>query len=81
MAYSIKNIIMLTLSMVIIGLVLPLGLGYVAGIDLTVVTINGTAYSLTDLVDPSVLTLIQVVLPIVAVVGIILGFLYFGKKS
>lgn len=81
MAYSIKAIIMLVVSMVIIGIVLPLGLGYISAMENAVVTVNGTQYALSTLVDPSILTLVTVVLPIVAVVGIVLGFLRYGKTG
>jgi len=81
MSLSIKNVVMLVLTMVIIGYIFPLAIGTVSAMDMAVITINGTGYPITELVDPSVITLITVVLPIVATIGIILSFLSYGRED
>lgn len=75
MPIEIKNVIMIAVSLMVIALILPLGLGLLAGAGSTQVTINGTAQAISDLVDPAVLTLLTVLIPILAVVGIAIAFI------
>lgn len=77
MAMSIKNVIMIAISLMVIALVLPLGLGLLAGAGDTMVTVNGTAQALSTLVDPAVLTLLTILIPILAVIGIAIAYLHF----
>lgn len=81
MGLSIKDVVMLVLTMVIIGYIFPLAIGTVSAMDLAVIELNGTAYAITELVDPAVITLITVVLPIVATIGIILSFLSYSRAD
>ena len=78
MGLTISKIVGLVLAMVVIGLIFPLGLGYIAGAGSQTVTINGTTQAVSALVDPTVLTLLTVLLPIMAVVGLIM---YFVPRS
>lgn len=67
--------IMLVISLIIISVVLPIGLAYISSASSTTVTLaNGTSVALSAVVDPTVLTLLTVLLPILAVIGIILYF-------
>ena len=75
MAIKVRDVVMIAVSMMVIALILPLGLGLLAGAGDTMVTVNGTATALSDLVDPSVLTLLTVLIPILAVVGIAIAYI------
>ena len=73
---GVKPIIMAVVSLMVIALMFPLGLGLIsmAG-DYVVVAGNATTeVLLSDVVDPSVIMLLTVLLPILAVIGIIMYF-------
>ena len=77
---GVKPIIMAVVSLMVIALMFPLGLGLIsmAG-DYVIVAANATGASeaavlLSDVVDPSVIMLLTVLLPILAVIGIIMYF-------
>lgn len=78
MAVSTKQVIMIVVALVIIAVILPLGLGLVSAMGDVNVTINGVATPLSELVDPTVLTLLTTLMPILVVIGIAL---YFIPKS
>jgi heme/copper-type cytochrome/quinol oxidase subunit 2 len=74
--------IMIVISLIIISVVLPIGLAYIGSSATTEVTLaNGTAVALNAVVDPTVLTLLTVLMPILAVVGIILYFVPRGRGA
>lgn len=75
---NVKNVIMIVISLIVIAVIFPLGLGLVSAAGDTMITINGTAVALSTLVDPAVLTLLTVLLPILAVIGITMYFLPRG---
>jgi hypothetical protein len=77
---SIKQIISIAVSLIVVALILPLGLGLlgIAG-DTVLVAYNATglnesAITLAGAIDPSVLTLLTVLIPILAVIGIAVAF-------
>ncbi|GAG85919.1 unnamed protein product, partial [marine sediment metagenome] len=59
MAVGVRNVITIAVSLMVIALILPLGLGLLGGAGDTL--INGTA--LSTIIDPSVLTLLTVLIP------------------
>jgi len=81
MSISVKNIIMIAVSLMVIALILPLGLGLISGAGDTLIRVenftgpNQSAQYLSDIVDPSVLTLLTVLIPILAVIGIAIAFI------
>jgi hypothetical protein len=75
MGVGIKNVMMIAVSLMVVAVILPIGLGLLAGAGDTMITINGTQTALSDLVDPSVLTLLTVMIPILAVIGIAIGYI------
>lgn len=79
MALSVRNVIMIAVSLMVVALILPLGLGLLSGAGDTMVTVNGTSTALSDLVDPSVLTLLTVLIPILAVIGIAIAYISSRK--
>ena len=84
MALSVRNVITIAVSLMVIALILPLGLGLlaIAG-DTMLVAFNATglnesAIFLKNVIDPSVLTLLTILIPILAVVGIAVAFISTG---
>lgn len=76
MAISVKQVILVAISLVVIATVLPLGLGLIATAgDFLVSNASGVEVYLSDVLDPSVLTLLTVLLPVLAVIGITMYFL------
>lgn len=74
MGLSIRQIVGGAISLLVIALIMPLALGLLGGSADTMITVNGTATPFSELVDPSIITLLTILLPIVAVVGLILAF-------
>ena len=73
-AVSIKQVILVAISLVVIATILPLGLGLIATAG-DVIIDTATNETLADVIDPSVLTLLTVLLPVLAVIGITMYFL------
>jgi len=78
---SIKQVITIAVSLMVVALILPLGLGLlgISG-DVVLVAYNATglnesAITLAGAIDPSVLTLLTVLIPILAVIGIAVAFI------
>lgn len=71
------------ISLVVIAVIFPLGLGLVSAMgDYIWLAENATAPGvppadvlLSDIVDPAVITLVTILLPILAVIGVVLYFL------
>jgi len=74
MAMSIKNVVMIAVSLMIIALILPLGLGLLANAGDTVID-STTNQTLADVLDANVITLLTVLIPILAVVGIAVAYI------
>ena len=72
MGLGVKDVIMISVSLMVIALILPLGLGLLGLAGDTIV--NGTT-TLAEVIDPSVLTLLTVLIPILAVIGIAVSFI------
>ena len=83
---GVKPIIMAVVSLMVIALMFPLGLGLISMAGDYVITVgvpfNATGQDeaaiiqvlLSDVVDPSVIMLLTVLLPILAVIGVIMYF-------
>lgn len=78
MAPPVKQVIMVVVSLMVIALIFPIGLGLISAAGDTIVYINGTGSALSTLVDPSVLMLLTVLLPILAVIGLVMYFIPRG---
>jgi hypothetical protein len=80
---KVKDVIMIGVALMVIALILPLGLGLLGLAGDTVLVVynatglNESAITLADAVDPSVMTLVSVLIPILAVIGIAIGFVSF----
>lgn len=75
MAISTKQVILIVVSLIVIAVILPIGLGLVSAMGDVNVTINEVATPLKELVDPTVLTLLTVLLPILVVISIAMYFI------
>ena len=75
MADNTVKVVGIVISLIVIAVIMPLGLGLVSAAGDTMVTVNGTAKALSTLVDPAVLTLLTVLLPILAVIGVTMYFI------
>ena len=83
---GVKPVIMAVVSLMVIALMFPLGLGLISMAGDYVITVgsifNATGAGeaavaevlLSDVVDPAVIMLLTVLLPILAVIGIIMYF-------
>ena len=84
MAISVKGVILIAISIVIVALIFPLALGLLgmAGDTILVVYnatgLNESAITMADAVDPAVMTLVSVLIPILAIIGIAIGYVNFG---
>ena len=75
MAITPKQVILIVVSLVVISVILPIGLGLTSAMGDVNVTINGVPTPLDELVDPTVLTLLTTLLPILVVVSIAMYFI------
>ena len=80
---QMSQVIMISIALIIIAIILPIGLAYVgsAGNVNTTFYKNktaGTFYTLSEVVDPAVITLFTILLPILVVIGIIMYFIPRG---
>ncbi len=75
---QVKNVIMIAVGLMVVAVIIPIAIGLISNAGNTV--INATAGTkLSDVADPSIITLLTVLLPIISVIGIVLGFLKWGK--
>lgn len=78
MAMSVRSVVAIVVSFIVIGVVLPLGLGYIATFGDAQITLpNGSSAVLSDVIDPTIITLVEVLLPILAVIGIIMTYVAY----
>lgn len=80
-SYSMQKIIMIAITLVVIAIILPIGLVYIGSAGSTTVEINGSDVTLTEAVDPAIITLLTILLPILVVIVIIMYFLPKGKGT
>ncbi len=73
---------MLAISLIIVAIIFPIALGLigVAG-DVVISNISGVVKTLSDVIDPTVLILLTVLLPIIAIIAVVMYFLPKGKSS
>ena len=77
---SVRYIIMAVVALIVIAVLFPIGLGLIGNAGETWVSLNSTTQDqLKNLVDPTVLILLTVLVPILAVIGIVMFFLPRGS--
>ena len=64
----------------VIGIIIPIAVGLIAGAGGVIVD-STTNATLADVADPSVVLMIEVLIPIIAVIAIVLMFLPTKKAS
>ncbi len=81
MANDIKRVILIAVALMVIGVILPIAVGLVANAGNVVInnTVNATNPRLSNIADPSVVLMIEVLIPIIAVIAIVLMFLPRGS--
>ena len=73
---------MIVIALMVIAVIVPLAIGMIAVMGDTLITVpfnmtglNETQLPLSELADPAILVLMTVLLPILAVIGLIMYFL------
>jgi len=69
---SLDMIVNLTIGFVLMGTLLPIGIGLLSAAGDVTVAINGTDTAVSALADANVLTMLVVIVPVVGVVALIL---------
>ena len=80
MGNDIKKVILIAVALMVIGIIIPIAVGLIASAGDVVVNVSSGA-TLSDVADPSVVLMIEVLIPIIAVIAIILMFLPTKKAS
>lgn len=75
MRTNTEDVVAIVISLIVIAVIMPLGLGMVAGAGSMNVTVGGVTKALSLWVDPAVLTLLTVLLPILAVISVTMYFI------
>jgi len=75
MDLSAKKLVSMVVLLFIIGSILAIGLVSVAVIGEQVINIGGVNYTVSEVLDPTVLTLLTTLLPILVVIGIAMYFI------
>lgn len=77
---SVKYIIMAVVALIVIAVLFPIGLGLIGNAGETWISLNATTSDqLKNLVDPTVLILLTILVPILAVIGVVMFFLPRGS--
>ena len=71
----VKRVIGIMITLFIIGAILGLGLVSVSVIGSQQWTVNNVTYTVSDVVDPTVLTLLTTVVPIMIVISLAMYFI------
>ena len=76
---SPRKIIGMCISLIVLAITLPIALGYISGMEYYQFAnescVNKTMITLGDVLDVSLIQLITVVLPLIAVIGIIIYYI------
>ena len=75
MGLSIREIVSVSLALIIMAIIYPIGLAYIGAAEDFVIYVNGTATTVADAVDATTLTLFQSIVPLMAVITAIMGFM------
>ena len=76
-----NSVILIAIALIVVAIILPIGLAYVGSAGYTNVTLsNGSSVLLKDTVDPAILTLLTILLPILVVIGVVMYFIPRGNE-
>jgi len=73
MEANVKQVILVVVSLIVIATIMPLAIGLISNAGNTI--INAQNQTLSDVSDPAVITLLTVLLPILAIIGITMYFI------
>jgi hypothetical protein len=78
-APKIETVIMIAVSLMVVAIIIPLSIGLISVADQTVFNYTGasgsTQTTLGNAADPAVITILTVLLPIVAIIGILMYYI------
>jgi len=73
---NVQKVILIAISLIVIATILPLAIGLISTAGDTLISnVSGVEKTLSDVADPSVITLLTILLPVLAVIGITMYFL------
>ena len=88
---SVKQVIMLAVALMVVAVIFPIALALIGNAGNTTITYisypygNSTGVSVTEplssVIDPSVITLLTILLPIIAIIAVVLFFLPKGNDN
>jgi len=81
MAMSTKNIITIAISLIIIAVILPIALTYIATIPAQEVVVSNTTYTVGNEIDSSLLTVLTILIPLMALIGILMAYVSYTRSS
>jgi len=81
MAMSTKNIITIAISLIIIAVILPIALTYIATIPVQEVVVSNTTYTVGNEIDSSLLTVLTILIPLMALIGILMAYVSYTRSS
>lgn len=73
--FSVTDVVMITVSFILMGVILPIGIGLLSAAGDQAVMINGTSTLVSTVADANVLTLLTVLVPILGIVSIALAYI------
>ncbi len=74
MAAKIKDVILLAVALMVVAVIFPIALGLIGNAGNVIVDASTNA-TLSSVVDPSIITLLTILLPIIAIIAVVLFFL------
>ncbi len=86
MAPKIKDVILLAVALMVVAVIFPIALGLIGNSGNSFIS-NSTVGNITtttilsDVIDPSVITLLTILLPIIAIIAVVLFFLPTMRKE
>ncbi len=83
---NFNKVIMLAVALIIVAVIFPIALGLIGTAGNTIVSTTGGAGAnetvlLSEVIDPTVLTLLVVLLPIIAIIAVVMMFLPKSSKG
>lgn len=78
---NLNTVVLLAVTLMVIAIVLPIGLAYIGSLDqythtyINATSGNETTVHLNQIIDPAVITLLTILLPILVVIGIIMYYI------
>lgn len=82
-APSVRQVVMIAVSLMVVAIIIPLAIGLISVADQTTFNYTGssgtTQTTLGAVADPAVITILTILLPIIAIIGILLYYIPSGN--